>query len=58
MLRRVHESLLPWQAISIKYLSVCVCARARACLFPSTWACAWACLHVALLIQQLVWAML
>jgi hypothetical protein len=35
-----------------KVLHVCVCARARACVFPEALAYSCPCAHVALLIQQ------
>ena len=44
------------KAISITYWPVCACMRVRACVRacgrPSAWACAWAYVHTALLIQH------
>ena len=47
--RRFRESLLPWK--SNKYY-ILVCVRALECVFSGEWACACACVHVALLIQH------
>ena len=42
------------KAINIRYLCVCVYAYAcvRACGYPGAWACAFAYVHIALLIQH------
>ena len=47
ILRRVHESLLPWRSNKY-YLLVCVCVRA--CMWIP--GCVAVCMHVALLIQH------
>jgi hypothetical protein len=44
-----RKSFLPWK--SNKYF-VCVCVFVRAGGCPFTWACAFECVHVALLIQH------
>ena len=54
-LRRVRESLLPWESKKY-YIFVCVCAPVHSYVFvyvcPGAWVYAWANLRVVLLIQH------
>ena len=44
-------SIVAWKG-NIYYIVLCVCVRARACLRPGAWVCAYMCVRVALLIKH------